>query len=462
MSARADQLLTRLPVWLQDLAISAYGLKIQHERFGLNGRHYLQGLQRDLPNETDAAALQLDHLKSTIKLALSEVPFYQRLSKATGLSAESVQSIADLHQFPIVTKDMVRENPRDFCSARQLAHRGVLEFHTSGTSGKAMTIFCDQESRRRHYAFWSRVRSWYGVFPSGRRATFFGRVLCPPEQRDPPFWRHDRVGKNLLMSSYHLSEDRLDSYLQKLAAYRPTEIIGYASSVYLLAKHFASRPHPKIRPVVIFTTADALQPQWRDVIENAFKCPLVDQYGCAEMAIFATQRSGDNFRVHPEHGILEIVDDDGLPVRPGDTGTAICTTFVNATMPLIRYKLGDRITATAGGNAISHTAFLAVEGRVDDILYTPDGRPLNRLSPIWKVVPGIRETQVIQRTIDSLDINLVVDASYRDGRSEEVLLDEIRKRTGAAMQVRLHYVPEIPKNKNGKFRAVVSELRSAS
>lgn len=212
----------------------------------------------------------------------------------------------------------------------------------------------------------------------------------------------------------------------------------------------------------MFTTADKLQPHFRPLIEEAFGCPVVDQYGCAEMATFVSQQENGDYLVHPEHGFLEILDHEDLPVAAGGTGEAICTGFINRAMPLLRYRLGDRITVTdnPAGPDNRCPVFAEIEGRSDDILFSPEGRPLGRFSPIWKVVDGIFETQVIQKSLDSLDINIVVDPEFLDDPHREAVLEqEIRKRTGSDMAIRFHYLDAIPKNPNGKFKTVISEVK---
>jgi len=51
-------------------------------------------------------------------------------------------------------------------------------------------------------------------------------------------------------------------------------------------------------------------------------------------------------------------------------------------------------------------------GRVDDILVTPSGRFLGRLDPVFKPLSGIRETQIVQTSLDQLLVKLVVDGTF--------------------------------------------------
>jgi phenylacetate-CoA ligase len=96
---------------------------------------------------------------------------------------------------------------------------------------------------------------------------------------------------------------------------------------------------------------------------------------------------------------------------------------------------------------------------VDDILVTPDGRPLGRLDPVFKGMSGIYETQIIQSGPARLLLKIVIDPSFTE-KNRDDLLYEVWKRSGSAMKVDIEVVDSIPKSKNGKFRSVVSNISS--
>ncbi|MBK8185300.1 MAG: hypothetical protein IPK63_21300 [Candidatus Competibacteraceae bacterium] len=164
-----------------------------------------------------------------------------------------------------------------------------------------------------------------------------------PEQNKSPFWRYDFAQNNLLMSSYHLSEKNLPSYYNKLKIYAPEEIIGYPSSLYRIARYILDSGKQPLKPYVVITTAETLLAYQRVALENAFACPIIDQYGCTEMAFFASQCEYGTMHFHPEHSIVEILDQNADLANEG-TGALISTGLVNQSMPLIRYKVGDRVS----------------------------------------------------------------------------------------------------------------------
>ena len=77
-------------------------------------------------------------------------------------------------------------------------------------------------------------------------------------------------------------------------------------------------------------------------LKEAWGCSLYSTYGLTEaQTSFCECDEGQGGHLHPDLVYVEIIDDDGLPVAPGDIGEVVITTFRVEGMPLIRYKTGD-------------------------------------------------------------------------------------------------------------------------
>ncbi|RCU45164.1 phenylacetate--CoA ligase family protein [Corallincola holothuriorum] len=455
-----EKLYYQAPVWCQNLLVTAYGLKLRQERFSPAAKQHLQDLLTSEKLDADGVrALQSERFVALARMAIAHVPHYRQWAQAEGIHADDIKDLTALSWFPVLEKSVLRENPQSLVDERILASGRYFTLNTSGSSGSPITIYSDIDSRTEHYAFWSRLRHWFGVGPLGRRATLFGRVIMSPTATSGPFWRYDRFQHNLLMSSHHLADANLPAYYEQLIRYQPDEIIGYPSSIYPIAKYIAQNNLPRVKAKVVFTTAETLLCHQRSLIEASFDAPVIDQYGCTEMALFVSQCEQGNMHVHPEHGILEVLGADDVPVNAGETGEAICTGLVNRAMPLIRYRLGDCLVPSDSrcdcGRAFPKLERL--EGRVDDALVSPEGRPLGRMGSIFKGLRGIYETQIVQQAPNQLLFRLVKNDEY-DQVTEDALRYEITKRTGPNMLIRFEYLDSIPKNANGKFKTVISEI----
>lgn len=448
------------PVFIQNVFTSVYGVNLYYQRYGRQNESYIDSLRQSQWLTSDEIAIMQDDLfREMVRHAMATVPFYRVWSQNNNIYPDDINGIGDIDKLPIITKEEIRKNPDEFISDDYRKGHFTFWLSTSGTSGKALNILCDKECRRMHYSFWTRFREWHGISAKSKRATFFGRIICSPNQSEPPFWRYDAIGRNKLFSSYHLQDENLNAYYCELVRYDPVEIIGYPSSLFALGKYILEKNLSPLKPKLVITTAETLLPNQRTIIEKAFgNCVLADQYGCTEMTLFVSQCEFGSYHVNPEHGHIEVLDENG---NKADYGEIITTGFLNKAMPLIRYRLGDTVRLVINqGQCRCGRSFQVVDeivGRTDDILKTPDGKPLGRLDPIFKGMPGIYETQIIQTKLDTIEIMVVVD-NKEDPTIRDSLLYEARKRIGQPMQICIYYVDEIEKEKNGKFKTVISKI----
>jgi phenylacetate-CoA ligase len=443
------------PVWLQNLLLSAYGLRLRFLRYGRLQRRYLGELRRtQWLSEDELHALQLERLTAMLRHAYDTVPLYQGRIKPdlpfTGLE--------QLQELPVLTKDELRA-PRRVVTSALWGSRRLQEVHTGGTTGKPLTIYCDQATLQRNYAFFARFREWAGVPRGARVATFAGRTFVSPGQTKPPFWRFNAAANTLLLSSYHIAPDTLPHYVDRLRTFDPDLIDSYPSSLGPIARYVLNQGITDLRPRAIITSSETLDAGMRRDIERALGCQVFDHYGAAEMAALVTQCEAGTYHINPEFGIVEVLR-DGRPARPGEVGEIVATGFVNPVMPLIRYATGDlaelAIGACACGRAFPSLA--RIEGRTDDVLVTPEGRWIGRLDPIFKGVSSLHETRIVQDRADHVRVEVVPLAAFTVAE-RDALVHALHQRLGPSMQIDVVEVSRIPRTAAGKFPAVVNLVR---
>lgn len=459
MSKGLENAYFRSPLWLQNAAVSMMGLKLYRERYGKCAVNY----EKELEESANFSGEQLRELQSRkfvqiARAAISHAPHYSEWARSIGLSERDIRSIDDLQLFPVLSKEQVRSAPERFVIGGAQAAKKLVKFHTSGTTGSPLTVYCSKEDRTKHYAFFSRLRKSFGLERRSRRATLFGRIIMLSDQNSPPFWRYDAVGRNLLMSSYHLGEENLEHYYNKLKNYQAAEIFAYPSSIVPIAQYILENDLPKLSLQLLMTTAEPLYPYQLDIVKRAFDAPVVNQYGCTEMAFFAFQPDGGAMKLAPEHGAAEVLLPSGEICASGE-GEFIATGLINRSMPLIRYCVGDTVSVSPlkmdfrGESAYSEIN--SFTGRSDDLLYKKDGTPVGRLDPVFKGEFNIKAAQIIQ--LESGDINLFLepDRGYSE-KNGNALKQALEKRMGSDVDISIFTDRKIEKMVNGKFKAVHS------
>ena len=223
--------------------------------------------------------------------------------------------------------------------------------------------------------------------------------------------------RQLYMSAYHLSPAAAVHYRDALVRYRVTYLWGYPSGLHALAEDLLARGLDVPGIKVIITNAEPLLEVQRSAIERAFGCPVVESYGMTEAVLSASQCLHGALHLWPESGDLEVVDGSHA-VAAGEAGEFLATGLNNVDMPLIRYRTGDRgALAAAGVCACGRTLprLARVEGRSDDVLFTPDGRRIGRLDPVFKAHFPIREAQLVQETLERMRVGYIPGSGVECG-----------------------------------------------
>jgi phenylacetate-CoA ligase len=264
------------------------------------------------------------------------------------------------------------------------------------------------------------------------------------------------------LSAYHLAPENIAAYLQAIADHDVTYLLGYPSGIYRLAQAALDQGLSAPRLRVVVGNAEPLLAHQREAIAAVFDCPVRDTYGMAEVAAAASECPCEQLHVWPEVGRIEVLADTAnRPAAVGEAGRLIATGLLNPDMPLVRYETGDRTSLVpAEGQPCECGRPLprlqSLEGRMDDVIITPDGRHIGRLDPVFKADLPIREAQIIQETSTQLRVLFVPTTAFQD-EDGTALIRRIRDRVGE-MDIVLEQVDEVPRTANGKFRAVISHI----
>lgn len=451
---RSEALYSMLPVPAQNVLATVKGLQLKLRRNrGKYPRFRREIADRAGYSMAEMQAWQRDMLSALLNDAVRHVPYYRE--NYSGPVANYIES-EGLERFPILTKEALRGNELEFTDGRVRSSR-LLELHTTGTTGTPLRVYCTSEDRQLNYAFYDEYLVSIGIDPRGRRLVMGGRVVVPQRQWKPPYWRYSWFQNSMLVSSYHIGGNTFDSMVNAITRFQPHYVDAYPSSVYALASLMAERgvTFSGIKGVV--TSGETLDDEQREVIERAFGAPVFDQYGCAEMAVFAGQCPYGRYHVKADYGVVEVVKDDGS-AADGESGDLVVTGLVNRTMPLIRYAVGEVgavewLQCECGGNG---PVLTELQGRKDDAVVTPDGRRIGRLSPVLKGFP-IGESQYVQDEIGVLQVR-VVPADGFDEHTKTRIVEEVQRRVGRDMQIVVQPVQRIDRGPGGKLKSVISRV----
>ncbi len=157
--------------------------------------------------------------------------------------------------------------------------------------------------------------------------------------------------------------------------------------------------------------------------------------------------------------LVEILRPDGTPCDPGEPGEVVTTSLIRTYQVFIRYRLGDVAAwdTEPCPCGLAMPVIKEVVGRTEDVVVGPDGRLMVRFHGIFADQPHIREGQIIQEATDHIHVKVVPAAGFGPADIAEVTR-RIQQRLTASVRVSVEEVQSIPRNKSGKFQAVINRV----
>jgi phenylacetate-CoA ligase len=368
-AARLQRVYDAMPYTVQNLLTSTRGLFLARYRYSQENGAYLRELRsHESWTPEQISEFQLQALNRLLEHARRNVPFYGEYT------AGPIRRLEDFRKFPILNREMVRSNAGQFVS--RLAGEDCIRVSTTGTTGASLGVAYSENVARRNWGFHMRRWAWAGVRPRTPRITFFGSRVVPTDRKVPPFWTRNLSERQTLASIFHLSESNAPDYIQFLRQNTGMVLEGFPSVLAILAD-FIRKTESPIPMRVVFTDGEPLFPRLRETIEEAFSARVFDLYGNTELCGLIHQCEAGRMHAAPDYAFLEILDENNQPVRTGDEGYFVWTGFINDTMPLVRYRIGDRGCRAETDSCDCGRAFPVVVPTItrdSDQLHCPDGR----------------------------------------------------------------------------------------
>jgi phenylacetate-CoA ligase len=403
-------------------------------------------------------ASQNETLRRFVDYAYKHVGYYRHLMDERGVCPEDIKLVDDLRVLPYLTKQVIRSHFQQLQAIPRPPRTQSIS--TGGSTGAPTTVLVSMDSHGFAEAARLRAHGWFGLQPGDREMVLWG---SPIELGRQSRWREsrDRLLNSRLLSAFDLSEPALARYVERIYAFRPLKLYGYASALAYLANYMlkSGKVLDSNWPKAIFATAEPLLPDQRKSIQEAFHCTAVTEYGARDAGLIAHECPAGRLHFNAERIIVEIDEQKQFAV-PGK-GEIVITNLLSNAMPLIRYRTGDvgQLDPRPCSCGRGLPLLRYVEGRQTDFLVTPSGRVLHALAIIYPIreAPGVAEFQVIQHRAEEVTLRVVADSNFSDEVCN-TLVAKVRLALGNEVSVKIEKVSNIPRLPSGKFRYVISEI----
>lgn len=411
-------------------------------------------------DRTELERQQLAALNRLLAHARATCPYHAERWQSSGLSDAPLESLEQFHNWPLTTRELIREHRLRMRSTLPLKR---ITKATGGSSGEPLQFDLDTDSNDRRTAMMYRGYGWAGGEPGSKQLYVWGSHVG-----EVPAWKrwktdlHHRFDRHLILSCFEFTPEKMQRHLERWNRYSPEVVVAYTNPLYEFARYCEQTGREIVAPRSIIVGAEKLHDFQRETLTRVFRAPVFETYGSREfMLIGAECDRHEGLHLTHENLLVEILDDNGRPTPTGEEGNVVITDLFNYGMPFIRYVNGDRAVAGFGQCSCGRGLPLMnkVVGRQLDVLNTPDGRkiPGEFFPHLLKDYPAIRRFQVVQEATERISLKLVVDGGLTLADRER-LLAAIHQCTGTAVEIQLQMVAEIPLTKAGKHRVVVHAI----
>jgi len=468
LATEARRLLETLPPDARELLEGSVSFLPRPFLYGATFRATRDALAAsDRLSGAELQAVQDARVRELVAYAYDRVPYYRRVMDERGVRPAHIARARDLRLLPMIDRRILIEHG-DELVARDVPAAAREIVATSGTSGTPLRLWIDRGRSAKEWAFmtgqWARV----GYRPGARRAVLRGVHVKGSERGRVHEW-HPLLDE-LVLSTFLLSPATIPRYVELLTRYRPAFLHAYPSSAEMLARLLAELPaarRPRFKALLV--GSENLYPTQREHLERAFDCPVLAWYGHSEKCLMGAgcDRSND-YHMLPDYGVLELVNDEGQPVGPGESGTIVGTGFLNRVMPFLRYATDDRGTlapdsATLPGDSAArcvcgraYPRLTVIEGRwLGERLFGARGEvfPMTAINSHSDAFQRVARFRVRQERPGEATVLVVPGPEFGPADSAAIVAAYGRSAAGA-VRFAVEIVPDLPLSGRGKFMLV--------
>ncbi len=315
----------------------------------------------------EVTALQLQRLKWSLRHTYDNVAPYRAKCVAKGVHPDDLKTLADLSQFPFMTKLDLRDHYPFGLFA--VPREKVARLHaSSGTTGKSIVVGYTQKDITTWSDLMARSLRAAGVRPGDMVHNAYGYGMFTGGLG--AHYGIERLG----CTAVPMSGGQTEKQVQQILDFRPDAIMVTPSYSLVIAEEFERlgiAPEDISLKVGIFG-AEPWGEGMRAEIERKLGIDAIDIYGLTEVmgpgVACECIESKDGPVIWEDHFYPEIIDPDTGEVLPdGEQGELVFTSLSKEAFPVIRYRTRD-LTRLLPPTSRAFRRIGKITGRSDDML----------------------------------------------------------------------------------------------
>ncbi len=313
---------------------------------------------------------QLHQIQVLVRHHYDNNEIYRKMLEGKWVHPHDIKSLDDLIKLPIVEPHHIQDFDRGFYTKPE--EIGTF-LHTSGSTGKQkiIPVHSGEETQRIF------ENSALGFYIVGMREP--KRIHCTFPFGPWPSAFFCANGAELIGPTIKADMSRpIEWHIEVLDRLHPAYVMASPSYISVFAQQLMKkgRDPSKFGFEVIMIGGEPSPDPFRMQLEEIFRAPVMDLYGCAEISPASMEcpelKNSGRHHILPEV-FMEVRDmnDKSRMLQYGERGEMIVTPLFKTSMPVIRYNMRDIVTLRPLDSTCSCGLNLPmmsrVQGRTDDM-----------------------------------------------------------------------------------------------
>lgn len=360
---------------------------------------------------------------------------------------------------PVLTKQHLQTSLKNRLSEGY----SLNNVYVNKTSGSTGNPFYFAKDRFCHALTWALIKNrfnWHDLYGE-KQARFYGL----PKAFKPRFKERlkDVLANRYRFDVFDLSPKALDQWVLKFSKTPYVYLNGYTTVIVAFAKYLIKKNIilkiicPSLKACVV--TSEMCHESDKNLMEEAFGIPVVNEYGASELDLIAFQNKENEWILNTETLFVEVLDEENNVLPYGEEGRIVITSLYNKAHPFIRYDLGD----TGVIEKIDHKKLIlkSLIGRKEDIVKLPSGTTAPGLTfyyvtkSIMEDNGAINEIKVVQTALDTFEIHYTGDATLTKNQAQDIN-NALETYLEPNLTVIFKQFDVMPRSKSGKLKQFTS------
>lgn len=404
-------------------------------------------------------AYQLGLVERIVRHARGNVPFY-RDRLACLFRPDGSFDEGRWLEVPVLERAEAAANTSEMRADLNPEEYGpTAEARTSGSVGAPLAFTRNRLCVMASQAAWMRFVMWHGANRTGP----FSIIM----------FRSDAAGGDGRSDSDGTATKRfldmrtpVEQQIEWLLRYKAPNLVASPSNTLAIA--YAATPDQAraLKLERIFAFGETVVPGTREIVKERLGAKLVAMYSCEEVGPLAGEcPHAPHYHMFPDNAVVEILDEDGNPAKPGEIGRVVITGLYNYATPFIRYAIGDVVSVSDKPCECGRIFPLItqVEGRTRCAFVFRDGKrvwPRSWDAEALRAFVPFREFQMIQLDHERIEFRYVPDAAGRTADFSR-LAAYAREIIHPSVEMTAVRMDAIPRGPSGKVEPFISKVSSS-